>query len=53
MFTPNLALPLIAASQAQKHVPVNEALQILDALTTTSQVMPAPTCWRVSTATIR
>ncbi len=33
MFTPNLALPLIAVSQAQKHVPVNEALQILDALT--------------------
>ncbi len=33
MFTPNLALPLIAASQAQKHVPVNEALQILDAVT--------------------
>ena len=33
MFTPHLALPLIAASQAQKHVPVNEALQILDTLT--------------------
>jgi hypothetical protein len=33
MFTPHLALPLIAASQAQKHVPVNEALQILDAVT--------------------
>ena len=28
MCTPNLALPLIAASQAQKHVPVNEALPI-------------------------
>lgn len=33
MFTPHLALPLIAASQAQKHVTVNEALQILDVLT--------------------
>jgi hypothetical protein len=30
--TPHLALPLIAASQAQKHVPVNEALGKLDAL---------------------
>jgi hypothetical protein len=28
MFTPNLALSLIAASQAQKPVPVNEALPI-------------------------
>ena len=28
MFMPSLALPLIAASQAQKHVPVNEALPI-------------------------
>lgn len=29
--TPNLGLPLIAASQAQKHVTHNEALQLLDA----------------------
>lgn len=31
--TPLLALPLIAAAQAQKHVPHNEALEKLDALT--------------------
>lgn len=30
--TPNLALPLIAAAQAQKHVTHNEALLLLDAL---------------------
>jgi hypothetical protein len=30
--TPNLALPLLAAAQAQKHVTVNEALLLLDAL---------------------
>lgn len=30
--TPRLVLPLIAASQAQKHVPVNEALTKLDAV---------------------
>ncbi|MGU3555272.1 DUF2793 domain-containing protein [Methylobacterium radiotolerans] len=30
--TPHLALPLIAASQAQKHVTHNEALALLDAL---------------------
>jgi hypothetical protein len=30
--TPNLALPLVAAAQAQKHVTVNEALLLLDAL---------------------
>lgn len=30
--TPNLALPLIAAAQAQKHVTHNEAVQALDAL---------------------
>lgn len=30
--TPNLALPLLAPSQAQKHVTHNEALQLLDAL---------------------
>jgi hypothetical protein len=30
--TPNLALPLVAAAQAQKHVTVNEALAILDRL---------------------
>jgi len=31
--TPNLALPLLAASQAQKHVTMNEAISILDATT--------------------
>jgi Protein of unknown function (DUF2793) len=30
--TPNLALPLVAAQQAQKHITVNEALARLDAL---------------------
>ena len=32
MTTPNLALPYLAAAQAQKHVTVNEALDALDAL---------------------
>ena len=32
MWTPNLGLPQLAADQAQKHVPVNEALLDLDAL---------------------
>jgi len=32
MTTPNLALPLLAAAQAQKHVTVNEALSRLDGL---------------------
>ena len=31
--TPNLALPYLAAAQAQKHVTVNEALGMIDALT--------------------
>jgi hypothetical protein len=31
--TPNLALPLMAAAQAQKHVTHNEALALIDALT--------------------
>lgn len=30
--TPNLALPFLAAAQAQKHVTLNEGLRILDAL---------------------
>ncbi len=30
--TPKLSLPLLAAGQAQKHIPVNEALSRLDAL---------------------
>ena len=30
--TPNLALPLLAAGQAQKHVTVNEALRRLDVM---------------------
>ncbi|MEL7464530.1 MAG: DUF2793 domain-containing protein [Pseudomonadota bacterium] len=34
--TPNTALPLLAAAQAQKHVTVNEALTRLDALTQAS-----------------
>ncbi len=32
MTTPNLALPMLAAAQAQKHVTVNEALALLDGL---------------------
>lgn len=32
MQTPNLALPLLAAAQAQKHVTHNEALALLDAI---------------------
>ncbi|MHA1127328.1 MAG: DUF2793 domain-containing protein [Alphaproteobacteria bacterium] len=31
--TPNLSLPYLAAAQAQKHVTVNEALGLIDALT--------------------
>lgn len=31
--SPNLALPFLAADQAQKHVTLNEALRLLDALT--------------------
>ncbi len=31
--TPHLSLPYLAAAQAQKHVTVNEALALLDALT--------------------
>jgi hypothetical protein len=30
--TPHLALPLMAAAQAQKHVTHNEALRLLDGL---------------------
>ncbi|NOX74314.1 MAG: DUF2793 domain-containing protein [Alphaproteobacteria bacterium] len=30
--TPNLSLPYLAAAQAQKHVTVNEALSLIDAL---------------------
>jgi hypothetical protein len=43
--TPHLALPLVAANQAQKHVPVNEALIALDALvqlTVASRAATAP-----------
>lgn len=36
--TPNLALPLIAASQAQKHVTANEAFLGLDALAQLSAI---------------
>ncbi|SEG27936.1 hypothetical protein SAMN05421751_12317 [Jhaorihella thermophila] len=32
MTTPNLALPYIAAAQAQKHVTHNAALDLLDGL---------------------
>jgi hypothetical protein len=42
--TPNLALPLIAAAQAQKHVTHNEALSALDALVqlAVAERRPAP-----------
>jgi hypothetical protein len=43
--TPNLALPLMAAAQAQKHVTHNEALAMLDALaqlTVNSRSLVAP-----------
>lgn len=36
--TPNLSLPLVAASQAQKHITVNEALTKLDALANPSVI---------------
>ena len=36
--TANLALPLVAAAQAQKHVTVNSALETLDALTQLSVI---------------
>jgi len=45
MTTPNLALPLLAAAQAQKHVTVNEALALLDGLVQLSakdRDLPAP-----------
>ena len=45
MTTPNLALPLLAAAQAQKHVTVNEALSRLDGLvqlSVISSTQPAP-----------
>jgi hypothetical protein len=41
--TPNLALPLMAAAQAQKHVTHNEALALLDALTQLSVISRAAT----------
>jgi hypothetical protein len=43
--TPNLALPLIAAAQAQKHVTHNEALALLDAvvqMSVDSRTLSAP-----------
>jgi len=45
MTTPNLALPYLAAAQAQKHVTVNEALDHLDGLvqlSVTSSTLTAP-----------
>lgn len=36
--TPNLSLPLIAASQAQKHITANEATLGLDALSQVSAI---------------
>ena len=57
--TPNLALPYILPSQAQKHVTHNEALQRLDAtvqLVITAELATPPdpategTCYRVATA---
>ncbi len=41
MTTPNLALPYLAAAQAQKHVTVNEALDALDALVQLSVISAA------------
>jgi hypothetical protein len=41
--TPNLALPLMAAAQAQKHVTHNEALAMLDALAQLSVISRAAT----------
>ena len=41
--TPNLALPLMAAAQAQKHVTHNEALAMLDALAQLSVLSRAAT----------
>ena len=38
MTTPNLALPYLAAAQAQKHVTVNEALDALDGLVQLSTI---------------
>ncbi len=43
MTTPNLALPLLAAAQAQKHVTVNEALSRLDGLVQLSVISSALT----------
>ncbi len=43
MTTPNLALPLLAAAQAQKHVTVNEALARLDGLVQLSVISSALT----------
>jgi len=43
MSTPNLALPYLAASQAQKHVTVNEALDALDGLVQLSVISTALT----------
>ncbi len=41
MTTPNLALPYLAAAQAQKHVTVNEALDALDGLVQLSVISAA------------
>jgi len=43
MTTPNLALPYLAAAQAQKHVTVNEALDALDGLVQLSVISAALT----------
>jgi len=43
MTTPNLALPFLAAAQAQKHVTVNEALSRLDGLVQLSVISSALT----------
>ncbi len=43
MTTPNLALPLLAAAQAQKHVTVNEALSRLDGLVQLSVISSTQT----------
>jgi len=50
MTTPNLALPYLAAAQAQKHVTVNEALDALDGLVQLSVISTALTAPPVNPA---
>jgi len=50
MTTPNLALPYLAAAQAQKHVTVNEALDHLDGLVQLSVISSSLTAPPVAPA---